>query len=223
MCGWDECAPTVDADLLDGTALADHGEAWTTPWTPHAAGAWGYDGRSLPYRFTRRVEPTSSGLELVYTAEAVADTPVPFQWAAHPQFVAPPGSRVALPPQVRHVDGIYGVDGRQPWTDELSRVDSLADGEALKYWVDPEQPVAWAGLLMSDGAMLRMSWDPTLVPYLALWVDAGLHSRERVAALEPSTGSREALSGSRADGRCQWLQPGSPATWSVHVEVSPAS
>ncbi|WP_146192464.1 hypothetical protein [Cellulomonas sp. WB94] len=71
--------------------------------------------------------------------------------------------------------------------------------------------------------MLRLSWDPALVPYLALWVDAGLHSRERVIALEPSTGSREALSGSRADGRCQWLEPGSPATWTVHVEVSPAS
>jgi hypothetical protein len=53
--------------------------------------------------------------------------------------------------------------------------------------------------------------------------DAGLHSRERVVALEPSTGSREALSASLADGRCQWLQPGLPVTWSVHVEVSPAT
>jgi hypothetical protein len=223
MCGWDECAPNVDTDVLDGTALPDHGEAWTTPWTSHASGVWGYDGRSLPYRFSRRVEPTSAGLELVYTAEALADEPVPFQWAAHPQLVAPPGSRVVLPPQVLHVDGIYGVDGRQPWTEELSRVDSLADGGALKFWVDPEQPVSWAGLLTSDGAMLRLSWDPVLVPRLALWVDAGLHSRERVVALEPSTGSREALSGSRADGRCQWLRPGHPATWSVQVEVLPAT
>lgn len=223
MCGWDECAPTVDADVLDGAALPDHGEAWTTPWTPHAAGAWRYDGRSLPYRFSRRVEPTSAGLELVYTAEALGDEPVPFQWAAHPQFVAPPGSRIVLPSEVLHVDGIYGVDGRRPWTEQLSQVDSLADGAALKFWIDPEQPVSWAGLLTSDGAMLRLSWDPALVPYLALWVDAGLHSRERVVALEPSTGSREALSGSLADGRCQRLQPGHPATWSVHVEVSPAT
>ena len=223
MCGWDECAPTVDADVLDGTALADHGEAWTTPWTALTPGTWGCDGRSLPYRLSRRVEPTAAGLELVYTAEALANTPVPFQWAAHPQFAAPPGSRVVLPPEVLHVDGIYGFDGRPPWTDELARVDAVPDGGALKYWVDPEQAVSWAGLLTADGTMLRLSWDPALVPYLALWVDAGLHSRERVVALEPSTGSREALSRSRADGRCQWLQPGLPVTWSVRVEVSPAT
>jgi hypothetical protein len=222
MCGWDECAPTVDADVLAGATLPDHGEAWTTPWTPRAAGAWGYDGLSLRYRFSRRVEPTSAGLKLVYTAEALGDEPVPFQWAAHPQLVAPPGSRIVLPPQVLHVDGVYGVDRRQPWTEQLARVDSLADGEALKFWTDPEQPVSWAGLLTSDGAMLRLSWDSAQVPYLALWVDAGLFSRERVVALEPSTRSREALSASLADGRCQWLQPGLPVTWSVHVEVSPA-
>ncbi|WP_146192463.1 hypothetical protein [Cellulomonas sp. WB94] len=143
MCGWDECAPTVDADTLDGTPLADHGEAWTTPWTSRAAGAWGYDGRSLPYRFSRRIEPTGTGLDLVYTAEATAGGPVPFQWAAHPQFVAPPGSRVVLPPQVLHVDGIYGVDGRQPWTDELARVDALPDGAPSSTGSTPTGP--WRG------------------------------------------------------------------------------
>jgi hypothetical protein len=222
MCGWDECVPTVDADVMDGVSLPDHGEAWTTPWISRGGGAWGYDGRVLPYRFSRRVEPTTAGLELVYRAEALGDDAVPLQWAAHPQFVAGRGSRIVLPPQARHVDGIYGVDGHQPWTDALACVDSLADGAALKMWIDLQTPVSWAGLRTSDGAMLRVSWDPAEVPYLALWVDAGMFSRERVVALEPSTGSREALSGSLADGRCQWIQPGLPVSWSVQVEVSPA-
>ena len=223
MCGWDDCVPTVDADVLDGVALPDHGEAWTTPWTTNDDDAWGYDGQVLPYRFARGIAPTPTGLRLSYRAEAVGPTAIPFQWAAHPQFVAGPGAQLVLPAHVRHVDGIYGVDGRQPWTDELARVDRVVDGDALKFWVAPEAPASWAGLRTADGAMLALSWDPVAVPYLALWVDAGMHSRERIVALEPSTGACEALSASRVGSRCAWLEPGRPLSWSVDLEVTRAT
>lgn len=222
MCGWDECVPNVDADVLDGVALPDHGESWTTAWSDLGEGTWGYDGALLPYRFTRRIEPTATGLALVYTAQATGAEPVPFQWAAHPQFAPGPGARMVLAPEAREVDGVYRVDGRQPWTPALADAESVDVGEGLKAWVAPETPVPWAALEAADGSRLVLSWDPAVVPYLALWVDAGMFARERVVALEPATGSREALSDSRADGRCMVLRPGEPVTWTVQLEVTPA-
>ncbi|MBB2923020.1 hypothetical protein [Cellulomonas cellasea] len=222
MCGWDECVPNVDADVLDGVPLPDHGEAWTTPWTLQEDGSWGFESRLLPYRFTRRIDPTATGLALVYTAAALGTEPVPFQWAAHPQLAPGPDARIELPAEATHVDGVYGLDGRAPWTAALADAEHVDAGEALKIWVAPQTPASWAGVRAADGSLLRLSWDVASVPYLALWVDAGMFARERVVALEPATGAREALSASREEGRAQLLEPGVPVTWTVHVEVLPS-
>ena len=219
MCGWDECVPTVDADTLGELHLPDHGEAWMTPWSARPGDAWGFDGRVLPYRFSRAVVPTGTGLRLTYEVVGTGEEPGPLLWAAHPQFAAPPGSRVVLPPEVHHVAGVYGVPVRAEWSADLASVDTLPDGAALKYWVDRQNPASWAGLATVDGTMLRLSWDPALVPYLALWVDAGMFSRERVVAIEPSTGSGEALSHAAQDGACLWLEPGVPVRWWIDLDV----
>ena len=219
MCGWDECVPTVDADTVGDVALPDHGEAWTAPWSPREDGAWGFDGRALPYRFSRAVEGTGTGLRLTYEVVGTGEEAGPLLWAAHPQFAAGPGSRIVLPPEVHQVAGVYGVPARAAWTPDLASVDALPDGAALKFWVDRENPASWAGLAAADGSMLRLSWDLSLVPYLALWVDAAMFSRERVVALEPSTGSGEALSRAAQDGSCLWLEPGVPVTWWIGVDV----
>lgn len=219
MCGWDECVPTVDADVLDGTALPDHGEAWSRPWTPTGDGAWGYDGDVLPYRFERAVRATTSGLRLEYRAEATGDRAVPFLWAAHPQLLTGPGAHVVLPADVTHVIGIHGVIGRQPWGPELAAVDSVADGASQKVWTDPAQPAGWAELYLAEGSVLRMSWDVDVLPYLALWTDAADFSRERVIAFEPATAGTEAPSRAVTQGTCRLLEPGEPLTWWVDLEV----
>lgn len=219
MCGWDECVPTVDADVLGGAVLPDHGEAWTAPWTALGAGTWGFTGSALPYEFRRTVVPVSTGLRLDYEVVSTGPQAGPLLWAAHPQFSARPGSRIVLPPEVHDVEGVYGVDASQPWSDELASIDALADGAALKFWVDRRTPASWVGLAAVDGTMLRLSWDVAEVPYLALWVDAGMFSRERVIALEPSTGSGEKLSGAAVDRSCLWLEPGVPVRWSIDLAV----
>ncbi|HEY3437277.1 MAG TPA: hypothetical protein VGK35_06275 [Actinotalea sp.] len=221
MCGWDECAPNVDPDELAGEALADHGEVWSKPWTREVEGGFGSAGTVLPYELARDIVPTSGGLRLEYRATATGDERVPFMWAAHPQFSAGTGARILLPPQVQQVRGVYGVDARQEWSEQLWDVDALPDGEALKFWAEDDALPAWAVLERSDGSRLRLSWDPDLVPYLALWVDAGLFSRERVVALEPSTGGREALSRALADGCAQHLEPGRRVSWWIDLEVTP--
>ncbi len=59
-------------------------------------------GSSLDYELERRIEPTEHGLLLSYRARALGG-PIPFLWAAHPLFVAPPGTRVELPGDVSTV------------------------------------------------------------------------------------------------------------------------
>lgn len=219
MCGWDECVPTVDADVFEGAHLPDHGEAWTRAWSWQGDGWWGYEGSCLPYRFWRGLLPTAAGLRLAYRAEATGDRAVALLWTAHPQFAADPGSRVVLPTGVSGVLGVHGVLGSLQWTDALSQVDALAPGEARKVWLQRGTRASWVALESGDGAVLRLSWNPSLVGYLGVWVDAGAYSREPVVALEPSTGWFDRPSRAVAEKSCPWLSPGRPLEWWLDIDV----
>jgi hypothetical protein len=218
MCGWDECAPTIDACTAPAGPLPDHGEAWSAAWRDFGDGWFGYPGRAAPYVFARAIVATATGLRLRYRVEA--PRPMPFLWAAHPQFAAPPGTRVLLPPTVRSVTGTYGVTGDLAWGDGLARVDTLPPGGARKVWLPADVHVGWAALERPDGAVLRLSWDPALVPYLGLWFDHGAFAREPVLALEPATGRRDRLDHAVAAGHVRWVTPETPLGWWIDVEAA---
>jgi hypothetical protein len=220
MCGWDECAPTIDACSITGgapAAVPDHGEAWSAEWQDFGDGWFGYAGRALPYVFARAIVATAAGLRLRYRVEVARS--MPFLWAAHPQFAAPPGTRVLLPSSVESVTGTYGVVGDHVWGADLARVDGLPVGGARKVWLRAEDRVGWAALERPDGARLRLSWDPSLVPYLGLWFDHCAFSREPVVAVEPATGWRDRLDLAAAGGAVSWATPEAPLEWWIDVEV----
>lgn len=215
MAGWDECAPTIVACRVLDREVPDHGDLWDTPFE-EVDGALHAVGTSLEYCFARRISPTRDGLRIDYRAEAL-DRPVPFLWAAHPQFAAPPGTRVELNESVTSVvDVLDPGSAVQPWSTELATIDTLADGTCRKVYVDPAKPVDSARLVRADGRGLTLRWSAA-APYLGLWFDNREYARQPVIALEPATAFYDSLATAIGLGRAPMLEPGHPLHWWVEV------
>jgi hypothetical protein len=207
MAGWDECAPSISACVVDGRQIPDHGDLWDSVFElegPVARGAG--DG----YTFSRRIEQIDGGLRLSYRAEAQGGD-VPFLWAAHPQFVAPAGSRV----EVKATTVIDVLSRDLPLVQFDGSIDSVEAGGCRKVYLQPDESVFEAALIHPDGATLTMRWS-LQAPYLGIWFDKR-HSREPVIALEPSTGFFDSVAAAAANKRVPTLTRGNPLEWWVEL------
>jgi hypothetical protein len=212
MAGWDECAPSIDACTIDGHRIPDHGDLWNSPFEMSGAIARGHgDG----YLFERAIEPTPRGLRLSYRVEA--SRRMPFLWAAHPQFAAPHGTRIALPGDNRVVFEVSRkVLRRRQWSTRLDGIDSVRQGTARKYFLAPDERSTWAAIVRPDAAALRLSWSQNC-RYLGLWFDNARFNRGPVVAIEPSTGFYDSAKRAMRRSRVTWIEPGLPTSW--HVEI----
>ncbi|WP_204013628.1 aldose epimerase family protein [Virgisporangium aurantiacum] len=217
MAGWDECAPTINQCVVDGRRLPDHGDAWDVPWTATGTGLR-HAGASWPYVLRRRIVSTGDGgLRLEYSAETTGGA-VPFLWTAHPQFAAPPGSRVELSPTPERAVEVsakgWPVIG---WSEQLTSLDALPDGGSRKVYVHPDEPaVTRVVLIRSDGGRLGLTLSPEC-RYLAIWLDNRAWADEPVIAVEPSLGYADSLEVAVALGTAPTLRPGEPLEWWLAV------
>lgn len=214
MCGWDECAPTIDpGTLVDGTRLSDHGDLWDATW--HGTGATlTAQGSDWPYRLTRTVAATDGGFLIDYVVWSEDVVPRPFLWAAHPQFLAGADSWVEL-------DSSALIDVANPGArlrndPGLQRVQ---DGHHRKLWTPRDERVHAATLRHADGSALRIDWTGEAVRWCGVWVDARSFSRERVIAIEPSTAWYDDVVRAHARGSVLVLEPGGSAAWSLRVTL----
>ena len=219
MCGWDECAPTIDACSWAGRAVPDHGDLWSADWQVLAATATAVTmratGSSLNYALERTVTATPRGIRLDYAATTTDDT-VPFLWAAHPQFAAPEGARVRLL-GVREVVDVAEPTTRLAWSDDLASL--RGTGSSRKLYVAPNERVSSAALVLASGRELRLSWS-SACSYLGLWFDNAAYSRESVIAIEPSTGYLDSLERAAAAGLVAKINRERPLTWSLAIETA---
>lgn len=247
MSGWDEMFPTIVACNYPGpgdrhdAALPDHGEVWTLPWSLDDASegrmTLSVEGRALPYRLTRTVDYiTADTLRLHYEVINLGSDVMPYQWAAHPQFVCDQEATVVLPAQVTTVfnaiDELWGwgpCETQYPWPNttnadgnalRLDRIGPPALKRARKFFVLPDERVNWAGLIRQSGrGWLQMQWDAQQVPYLGVWVDEGVYNPESVAALEPMTGFYDSLIIAWNKQRVTLLEPGATHAWTLTVRI----
>ncbi|MFM8323140.1 MAG: hypothetical protein ACKOC5_19690 [Chloroflexota bacterium] len=244
MSGWDEMFPTIVAcphpapGAHHGAPLPDHGEVWALPWTMERAEggvlAASVMGRALPYRLLRTLQISGPGeLRLDYQAANLGSQPLPYLWAAHPQFAAGDAAQVIFPSQVTEVINVlppewgWGeLEARHAWPQAglaggpalLDRIGPPALKRARKVFALPEARPAWAALVRRPaGDWLRMDWDPEQAPYLGLWVDEGALNSESVAAPEPMTGFYDSLATAYAREAVAWLAPGETHAWSLQI------
>lgn len=217
--GWDEVVPTVSACVLaDGTVLADHGDAWQTPWTLVSADDTHVEATvtlsSLPITLSRRVEATDAGLLLSYTASAAGDRPVPLLWCAHPLFAAGPGTRIRVHGDPALVEEYPGPRRRRGWPT------SVTDAAVKAFTVEP---VSGAAVVHPGGEALTLGWDPSLLPYLGLYWDGGEFTSTPVVAIEPATGYGDSAARAESDGLVRVLTPGTPFRWWLTIAVEQTS
>ncbi len=241
MSGWDEMMPTISACSSGGAALPDHGEVWSIPWDVEQstqAVVLSVSGTAVPYRLTRSAALTSADcLELRYRLTACGEAPLPYLWAAHPQFNADPQTRIVLPAQVTGLinviagDPAWGAAGTlHAWPQaaaadgslwQLDRVREVSHRSCRKFYVPPELPTAWAALVHEGlGCQLRLDWSATELPYLGLWVDEGTYNARPVAAPEPCTGYYDSLERAVQNGKVPVLAPGAQHTWAIRITLS---
>jgi galactose mutarotase-like enzyme len=224
MAGWDECAPSIDACLVDGVSVPDHGDLWARPWSVLDESASHLTltvvSHGLGFRLTRRLAiDDDASLRLDYRVEAI-ERPLPFLWAAHPQFSSPVGSSVELPHGItRVVDVLDAGLPIQPWTASLAGIDTVPVGGCRKLYVEPGTPVSSAALVHVDGARATFRWTDA-APYLGIWFDNRAYSREPVIALEPATAYFDSLATAVSRGRVAWVEPAHPLQWSLAAAFS---
>jgi galactose mutarotase-like enzyme len=216
--GWDEVAPSIrPVTLPDGTRVPDHGDALSTPWRVERASAIEVELsvrlRSVPVRLRRRASATTGGIRLDYEASTASIVPVPFLWAAHPQFSGS-GVRLELPPELLVIEEHPRPGRRQTLPSEP--FDELASGSSLKVFTATTVEQVE---LVRGAHRLAMSWSASALPWLGLFWDAGEFAGERVIAIEPSTGFGDSLLDATATRRVLTVVRDAPLLWSLDLRA----
>jgi galactose mutarotase-like enzyme len=228
MGGWDEVAPSVQADVLpDGTPVSDHGDIWNVPWAVTSAASDELVVEttlvSLPVTLRRTIRATEAGLRFEYTATTDALGEHPVLWCAHPQFSAGPHASLTLSlagsvvtPELIEVHPNRGARREFPVAPLHA---ALRRGTSLKAFLPPGVAADGATLNLGGAESLRLSWDPASVGYLGLFWDNGEFAAEPVLAIEPATGWGDSISEAIASGQVMSVSAGSPRSWSLDLAV----
>ncbi|SFB58148.1 Galactose mutarotase [Cohnella sp. OV330] len=232
MSGWDECFPTIEpcaAEAGGERMLPDHGEVWALAWDAVVREGridCSVDGVALPYRLSRSLSFTAADtLRMDYRAENLGESPLPFLWVPHPQFVVSEPTRIELPPSAQEMLCVFGGAARQEgeryaWTAEEAGVDASPKGDGRKFYAPGKVSEGWCGLSCErSGDWLRMDFDPQRVPYIGVWIDEGMFNRQNAVALEPSIGYFDSLDRARANGTAQTIPPGQAYEWTMTVRL----
>lgn len=247
MSGWDEMFPSIVAceypgkGKHHGVPIPDHGEVWTLPWTHdpenRAQLELSVSGKALPYRLTRKMSfPAPDTLKLTYELINQGSAPMPYLWAAHPQFLCGQKTQIVLPEQVQEVCNTLPAEWgwgepetRFDWPEARDpdkrpqRIDQVGPPtleKAWKFFTLPDERISQATLIRKpSNDYLRLTWDPNEIPYFGIWVDQGVFSHASVAAPEPSTGYYDSLETAWQKGEVTLAKPGEPCIWSLSVQL----
>ncbi|MDR3573193.1 MAG: hypothetical protein P4L50_04995 [Anaerolineaceae bacterium] len=247
MSGWDEMFPTIVACKYPGSgvhygvSLPDHGEAWALPWQIEQAGngrlSLTMQGAALPYQLTRTADcPQPNTLRLRYSLTNMGSEPMPYVWAAHPQFICGTDGQVIFPPEITQVINTIpeswgwgppetsfewpqatGLQGLPVRPDLIGPVTLK---QARKFFALAQDRPTWAAVLRrNSGNWVRFEWDSQAVPYLGLWVDEGALNHDSVATPEPTTGWYDDLALAYQKGEVTIAPAGETRLWTLTVRL----
>ena len=249
--GWDECLPSVAACQIETEAglasVPDHGDLWRVPWQVLSSSEDSATLRancfSLPLQLTRSVlllreSATAWRFELLYSLTNMGAYRIPWSWCAHPLFAVDSGDRIILPGEVKTVQ-IEGSDATRLGgnSDVISwPIAKTASGEETDLSIAAEADSGigdklFAGPLHENwcalerkklGLRLTVRFEPSLTPYLGLWLCYGgwpdaPGPKQVCVALEPATTPVDSLAKQGAWTR--WLDPGDTCTWPMELQI----
>jgi galactose mutarotase-like enzyme len=229
--------------------IPDHGDLWRVPWQVLQASQDSATMRancfSLPLQLTRSLILTEAAsgwrLEFLYSLTNLGAYRVPWAWSAHPLFAVEAGDRIVLPDAIQTLRlegsgcnriGVGGDSVSWPVTrqkdgsnTDLSLVGCPNTGIGDKLFAGPFAPAqpAWCALERTRiGLRLTVRFEPSLTPYLGLWLCYGGWPEEPGAkqfcvAPEPATAPVDSLR--QAGPWSNWLDPGETLNWPMELLI----
>jgi hypothetical protein len=248
MGGFDECLPSVaSCESTSGEApVPDHGDLWRSKWhidsydPPIILHA---DSLSRPLRLTRHARLDGPSLVLDYDLLNLSDSRVSWLWSAHPLLRIEEGDRIVLPDEIKQLvveysaAGVFKNNNTISWpqaestlgtTIDLSTV-GKRDGVTAHKLFAPAGRSGWAGLYRKrTGTGLILSFDPTALPFLGLWICSGAwpeagEKKQYTVALEPTTSNVDSLATAEKNATARSLSARERCQWRLELRLLEAS
>ena len=231
--GADDMFPTIDVcgypfSGYTGSICPDHGDLWSLRWDCRN-GMCIADGRSLPYRFIRRITLNGPTVRLDYSVMNLGVSPLYGLWAFHGLTACDEDTVIDLPNvyQVLNVHssarlGEPGTLAHFPLNrhDDLSRIQPKSAKNTEKFYVNGGVPVGEASLLLNHRRLrYTLRFPKEEVPYLGVWINEGGFKDEYNVALEPSTGFYDSLPKAKALKTLQPIAAKSHFEWYMEIDL----
>ncbi len=232
--GWEELFPNDAPCDFEGRNLPDHGEWWTTAWTPSEASG-GSEGPGAGVRLVceSRVRRTFCTKEfhlpadadtvyVSYRIESREREPFHFLFKQHLPVALSPECSLALPGgRVTAVDTAFGTllggPGPFDWPDaqgpgghavDLRRIPNPSS-EVREFVYVAALPEGWCGVDdPAREASLRLTFDRRALPFVWLFLSYGGWRGCHTAVLEPCTNMPKDLATAARMGNSARLSPG---------------
>lgn len=249
LSGFDECLPTIakceyPLEPFLGNKLPDHGDVWSLPAEAETSGAevrFVTSLISLPLRFTKSVRLQGNCIRLDYEVTNLGRSTVKYLWSAHPLLNVQSQAEIVLPPEVKEVEVGWSKDdhlgqpgnlcswpltrGRSGQVVDLSKVVGPSEGTADKLFT-PRLLQGFCGLLLPEiNEGISFHFDPTIIPYLGIWICQGGWPSSRMekqftVALEPCTGRPDSLDEAIKRQECLVVEGYRRQQWWLRIEVA---
>ncbi|MFH1005960.1 MAG: hypothetical protein V1800_00475 [Candidatus Latescibacterota bacterium] len=214
--GIDDCLPTIAACNWNGRDLPDHGEIWTgqmeTEWVARSKDTVSL-GTSLDLPFSamrfRRVVSILDGspvIKLHYELSSTSEEDQDFIWALHPLLAFRAGEQVILPSVHRVITDesaahtpLAGFGRELDWPVpaeglDLSKLKVGEEGRSSIKFFSEKMQVGWAALHEpARGDLLAFLFDPSVLPYVGVWINRGGWAGYQHVAIEPTNGRPDGL------------------------------
>ena len=246
--GFDECLPSVAAceSIVDEPPVPDHGDLWRSNWHVDSRGnviVLHGDAVSRPLRLTRRATLEGSSLVLEYDLVNLSDTPATWLWSAHPLLKVDSGDRIVLPHEIESLTVSYSAGdllekascARWPLaqstsghTVDLSKMSDRDGITAHKLFARMGES-GWAALYRQGiGQGLVMRFDPSVLPYMGLWICSGAWpesgaEKQYTVALEPTTCNTDSLAYAYLNNTFRSLNAREHFSWQLEIQLAGAS
>jgi hypothetical protein len=225
--GFDELLPNDVAERVNGEALVDHGELWTTPLDVVVHGERLFLRGHLPitplaYRKALRLDGRT--LVLDYELSNTGRRPLDLLWKLHPALRISEGAEILVPARTARVaDAQWSRVKDCPQFDwqarsSLHRVPALTGSTEFLYLLDLSEGQC-ALRHENENWTFRMTFPNEI--FTSVWVFASFGGWRdlEVLILEPCTTPQLSLAESAAQGKCLHLEPKQTVQATVTVEA----
>ncbi len=242
--GFDECLPSVaSCDSIAGEPpVPDHGDLWRSIWhvdSEENAIVLHANAVSRPLHLTRQAKLEGPSLVLDYDLVNLSDASTSWLWSAHPLLKVDSGDRIVLPHEVESLVVNYSANDLLeknssvlwPLAQSTSGVPIDLSKMGDKDGVTAHKLFArmgksgWAALYRQRiGQGLVVRFDPSIIPYMGLWICSGAWpelgvEKQYTVALEPTTSNTDSLASADLNGTVRRLNAREHCRWKLKVQL----